>query len=172
GSGGSTSSGSDKSNGGGISFTEKMLSKQKRRRVLLLTMDTAIYDPANYDKRDLSLNAMKLNFDFATSDYLFFGGGLAWRYMGKNTESYYGAFINGGANITLFQNFRPYVLLEASANTGAELGLGVGGGLDITIKHLVLNANMAFNYVFDADLKVGNKNSTFATAGFGIGFTW
>ncbi len=173
-SGSSSSSGSSGGNAqsGGISFTGKMLEKQKRRRVLLLTMDTAIYDFANYDINDLELNSMKLNFDFATSDYLFFGGGLAWRYMGKNTESYYGAFVNGGANITLFQNFRPYVQLEASANTGAELGLAAGGGLDITIKHLVLNANFAFNYVFDADLKKGNKNSTFGTAGFGIGFTW
>lgn len=161
---------------GGLSagnpFMEAMLSRQKKRRVLLLTMDTAIYSLADYNIMDLELNSIKLNFEFANKEYFFYGGGLSWRYAGRNSESFYGAFVNAGANVTLFRNFRPYVLVEASANTGAELGLGAGCGLDVTIKHLLLNANWAFNWSYDADLKAGDKSSTFATAGFGIGFTW
>lgn len=161
---------------GGLSagnpFMEAMLSRQKKRRVLLLTMDTAIYSLADYNVMDLDLNSIKLNFEFANKEYFFYGGGLSWRYAGRNSESFYGAFVNAGANVTLFRNFRPYVLVEASANTGAELGLGAGCGLDVTIKHLLLNANWAFNWSYDADLKAGDKSSTFATAGFGIGFTW
>ena len=118
-------------NGAG-SFLETMLARQKRRRVLLISMDTAVSDFANYDIRDLELNAIKLNFDFVTSDYLFFGGGLFWRYAGRNSESFYGAFVNGGANVTLFRNLRPYLQLEAFANTGAEVGLGAALGLDVT----------------------------------------
>lgn len=158
--------------GAGNPFMEKMLGKQKKRRALFLTMDTAIYSLADYNIMDLGLNSIKLNFNFANNDYFFYGGGLSWRYAGRNTESFYGAFVNAGANVTLFRNFRPYVLVEASANTGAELGLGAGCGLDITIKRLLLNVNWAFNWSYDADLKTGNKSSTFATAGFGIGFTW
>ncbi|MBQ3801631.1 MAG: hypothetical protein II837_15215 [Treponema sp.] len=161
---------------GGLSagnpFMEAMFSRQKKRRVLLLTMDTAIYSLADYNIMDLELNSIKLNFEFANKEYFFYGGGLSWRYAGRNSESFYGAFVNAGANVTLFRNFRPYVLVEASANTGAELGLGAGCGLDVTIKHLLLNANWAFNWSYDADLKAGDKSSTFATAGFGIGFTW
>lgn len=156
----------------GNSFVSKMLEKQKRRRLFSITADTAVYDFANYDIKDLDLNSVKLNFDFAMNDYLFFGGGLAWRYAGRNSESFYGAFANGGANITLFRNFRPYVQLEVSANTGAELGLGFGGGIDFTIKHLLLNLNAGYNWSFDADNKTGDKSSTFASFGFGIGFTW
>ncbi len=156
----------------GNPFMETMLGKQKKRRVLLLTMDTAIYSLADYNVMDLDLNSIKLNFEFANKEYFFYGGGLSWRYAGRNSESFYGAFVNAGANVTLFRNFRPYVLVEASANTGAELGLGAGCGLDVTIKHLLLNVNWAFNWSYDADLKTGDKSSTFATAGFGIGFTW
>jgi hypothetical protein len=156
----------------GGTFTELALAKQKKRRVLFITADTAIHSLANYDIKDLELNAIKLNFEFAHNDYIFYGGGLSWRYMGRNSESFYGAFVNGGAGITLFRNFRPYLLLEAFANTGAELGLGTGCGLDFTIKHLLLNLNWAFNWSYDADLKHGNKNSTFATVGMGFGFTW
>ncbi len=160
------------SEGGAITFTEKMLAKQKRRRVLFVTVDTAIWDLANYDITNLDLNSIKLNFDFATSDYFFFGGGLSWRYAGRNSESFYGAFVNGGANVTLFRNIRPYVQVEAFANTGAELGLGAGLGIDFTIKHLLLNVNGGYNWSFDADGISGSKNSTFATIGVGMGFTW
>ncbi len=169
------STGGESSSGGldaGNPFMEKMLSTQKKRRVLFLTMDTAIYSLADYNIMDLELNSIKLNFEFANKEYFFYGGGLSWRYAGRNAESFYGAFVNAGANITLFQNFRPYVLVEASANTGAELGLGAGCGLDVVIKHLLLNVNWAFNWSYDADLKTGSKSSTFATAGMGIGFTW
>lgn len=156
----------------GGSFTGMMLSPQKKRRALLFTVDTAVRDADGFDTSDLDLNTVKLNFEFANKDYFFYGGGLTWRYAGRNRESFYGAFVNGGANITLFRNFRPYVQLEASANTGAELGLGLGGGLDFTIKHLLLNLNAAYNWCFDADGKAGNKGSNFATFGFGLGFTW
>lgn len=156
----------------GGSFTGMMLSPQKKRRALLVTVDTAVRDADGFDTSDLDLNTVKLNFEFANKDYFFYGGGLTWRYAGRNRESFYGAFVNGGANITLFRNFRPYVQLEASANTGAELGLGLGGGLDFTIKHLLLNLNAAYNWCFDADGKAGNKGSNFATFGFGLGFTW
>ena len=152
----------DSSSGG---FMGQMLATQKKRRALFLTMDTAIVSLADYNIKDLELNSMKLNFDFANNDYFFYGGGLSWRYAGRNSESFYGAFVNGGANITLFRNFRPYVFAEASANTGAELGLGAGCGIDFTIKHLLLNLNGAFNWSYDADLKVGAKSSTFATVG-------
>ena len=153
-------------------FTSKMLSPQKKRRALLLTVDTAVRDSDSFDMKKLDLNTVKLNFEFANKEYFFYGGGLTWRYAGKNMESFYGAFVNGGANITLFRNFRPYVQLEASANTGAELGLALGGGLDFTIKHLLLNLNAAYNWCFDADGRTGDKSSNFATFGVGLGFTW
>lgn len=154
-----------------LSFFDRAFAKQIKRRTAYISVDTALPASGAFHIRDITLNSVKLNVDFAPKDFFYLGGGFSWIYRGKNIESDYSIFTNVGVNTTLFGVVRPYVQLEAAFDTDSCGTLAFGGGTDLILDRFVLNFNYAYNWIYNFKVDVDRLSNAFVL-GIGLGLGW
>ncbi len=159
----------------GETFYQSAFGKQKKRRALYISTDTAIPTDGTFRREDLTVNSASLNVNFGINDYIYAGGGFSWEYRGKTKGSDYGIFANAGVNATLWGFLRPYLGMSTEFNTNIDGKLSLDTGVDFIISRVLLNLyyKHTWDYDFNNSRKPGvDRMSDYHIFGIGCGITW
>ncbi len=154
---------------------------QQGRRAIYVTTDTLLYreDLEEFDLRNVTLNALKINLDFGIGPFSFLGGGAGYDYDGSFERVDYSFSVNGGFNVMLKNFMRPYLIAEGTFHTNYDGVFTVGGGVDFIMGKLMLNVNYGYNWNHSFESLFlrhegsnDHPNLRYHTFAAGIGFTW
>ncbi len=153
-----------------VNLKKQIKQNKKKRRSFYINLDSESLNFSSESISSLSRYNAYGNLTLGLTDFVFAGISIGTNLDSnekKETIYSFGALL--GANVTLFNFFRPYVELGAAAITNDTSRFKCGSGFDIIIGHFMLNIEYNYNWTSGSEEDSSSRYSSYSA---GIGFTW